>query len=50
MVEGSVCTFECQKGLVLTGFMTLTCTSTGTWNNPQPFCQRYCAEAQVHYV
>lgn len=36
---GDVVEFQCDFGYVMSGFSSLLCTSSGTWNGTAPECQ-----------
>src|SRR5437899_3338783 len=37
--EGSTATFSCNANCVLTGAISSTCLSNGTWSDPLPSCK-----------
>ena len=38
--EGSVATYTCDEGFILTGSITRTCTTNGGWTLIAPVCLR----------
>lgn len=36
---GDIVQFQCDFGFVMSGFSSLLCTSSGTWNGTAPECQ-----------
>lgn len=44
---GDIVQFQCDFGYVMSGFSSLLCTSSGTWNGTAPECQ--CENHFFHY-
>lgn len=36
---GDIVQFQCDFGFIMSGFSSLLCTSSGTWNGTAPECQ-----------
>ena len=39
-IAGSIAIYTCDPGFTLFGSNTSTCSSNGTWSDPEPFCSR----------
>ncbi|XP_074078066.1 P-selectin [Macrotis lagotis] len=39
LIYNSTCDFSCKRGLMLMGAQKLTCTASGSWTNPPPYCK-----------
>lgn len=44
---GDIVQFQCDFGYVMSGFSSLLCTSSGTWNGTAPECQ--CKKVEPYF-
>lgn len=47
---GDIVQFQCEFGFVMSGFSSLLCTSSGTWNGTAPLCQCESKTRSYFYV